>query len=75
MIDVGYDTNEGLCSVQLSPCGLLFEDDFTQANGSPNGWTPRTGYTWTVYNNELRTTSDSRITPDAFGFGHDFSSA
>ncbi|MFH1277459.1 MAG: prepilin-type N-terminal cleavage/methylation domain-containing protein [Candidatus Eisenbacteria bacterium] len=70
MVDVSFDTNEGLCTITLSPCGVLFEEDFTQSNGAPQGWTPRTGSNWRVVGNTLRTTSDGRITPDAFGFSH-----
>lgn len=70
VVDVTFDTDEGLCTISLSPCGVLFEEDFTQSNGSPQGWTPRTGSNWSVVSNTLRTTSDGRITPDALGFSH-----
>ncbi|MBN1826280.1 MAG: prepilin-type N-terminal cleavage/methylation domain-containing protein [Candidatus Eisenbacteria bacterium] len=68
VVDVTYHTQEGTCTNTLSPCGILLDDDFTQANGSPIGWTPRTGTTWRVTSNVLQTTSSSRITPDAIGF-------
>jgi prepilin-type N-terminal cleavage/methylation domain-containing protein len=68
VIDVTCRTFDGMCSFSLSPCALLFSDTFTQPNGAPVGWTPRTGSTWAVNSNQLRTTSDGRITPNAFGF-------
>lgn len=71
LIDVKYRTSDGSCSVSISPCGTMFSDDFTQANGAAAGWTPRTG-TWSISGNELFTTSSSgRITSNAFGFGND----
>ena len=69
-IEVTYETNEGPCTVTLSPCGLMFSDDFTGPNGRVPGWTPRTGSRWRISSNQLKTTRKGRITPDAFGFSH-----
>jgi len=70
-IDVSYETDEGICTNTLSPCAVMFSDDFTGPDGSvPAGWTPRKGSTWELDGNVLTTRSNSRITPDAFGFSH-----
>ncbi|MFH1679172.1 MAG: prepilin-type N-terminal cleavage/methylation domain-containing protein [Candidatus Eisenbacteria bacterium] len=68
LITLTFETNDGFCSITLSPCALLFSDSFTQPDGPPAGWTPRLGSKWGVVSNQLRTTSDGRITPDALGF-------
>ena len=70
VVDVSYRTNEGSCTTTLSPCGVLFTEDFTGSDGAPPGWTPRTGSSWTLSSNRLKTTSSGRITPDALGFSY-----
>lgn len=68
VINLTYETEDGMCTISLSPCARLFSETFTQADGPPAGWTPRTGSNWRVVSNQLRTSSDGRITPDALGF-------
>ncbi len=69
VIDVVFHTNDGVCTVTLSPCATLFSDNFTEPDGAVAGWTPRTG-TWDISGNTLHTSKNARITPDPFGFGN-----
>ncbi len=70
MVDVSYSTDQGQCTLELNPCGIMFADaiNYGDQNGVP-GWTPRTG-SWEVDGNAMYNGEDGRITPDAFGFAN-----